>query len=177
VSRERDRVIIGLFDGIEEAADAARALLSLPLPTGHVTTISTVPIPDGAVVKDPKPIMFPWIVASFWIIGAAAGIALALVTYHHYPLVTAGKPITTIPPTIIVAYELAMLAGILTTLASGFRAIGLPRFRKKKAFDPRIHEGKIAVCARVADDEQAHRAIDAMKSAGGTDVREEEGEL
>jgi hypothetical protein len=177
LSRVQERVVIGLFDGVEEAADAARALLSLPLPAGHVTTISSVPLPDGAVVTDPKPILFPWIVASFWFVGAVSGIVLALVTYLHYPLVTAGKPITTIPPTIIVAYELAMLAAILTTLASGFRAIGLTRFRKKKVFDPRIHEGKIAVCARVATDGQARQAIEAMKTAGGIDVREEEGEL
>lgn len=173
----RQRVVIGLFDDVEKAANAARALFSLPLPEGHVTTISSVPLPDGAVVSDPKPILFPWIVAGFWILGAVAGIALALVTYRHYPLVTAGKPILTIPPTIIVAYELAMLAGILTTLASGFGAIGLPRFGKKKVYDPRIHDGKIAVCARVGNDEQAHRAIEAMQTAGGTDVREEEGEL
>jgi hypothetical protein len=177
LSRIRDRVVIGLFDGVEEAAAAVRALFDVPLPAGDVTTISPVPLPDGAVVTDPKPITFPWIVASLWLVGAVSGIALALITYHHYPLVTAGKPITTIPPTIIVAYELAMLAAILTTLASGFRAIGLPRFRKKKAFDPRIYDGKIAVCARVATDEQALGAIEAMRAAGGIDVREEEGEL
>jgi hypothetical protein len=43
--------------------------------------------------------------------------------------------------------------------------------------DPRIHDGKIALCARVEGDEQAGQVMDAMKSAGGIDVRPEEGEL
>lgn len=171
------RVVIGLFDSVEAAADAARRLLALPLPARRVTTISPVALPDGAVVTDPKPIRFPWIVAGLWLVGALCGIGLALVTYRHYPLVTAGKPITTIPPTIIVAYELAMLAAILATLATGFRAIGLPHFRKRKVFDPRIYDGRVALCARVETPEEERGAIEAMREAGGTDVRAEEGEF
>jgi hypothetical protein len=171
------RVAIGLFDGVEQASAAARALLSLPLPTEDVTTISSVPLPDGAVVRDPRPIRFPIAVVAFWFVGMLAGLGLTMLTYHVYPLITAGKPITTVPPMIIVTYEVAMLAALLTTLIAGFRSIGLARFRRKKVFDPRIHDGKIAVCARVATDEQARGAIEAMKTAGGIDVREEEGEL
>jgi hypothetical protein len=171
------RVAIGLFDGVEQASLAARALLSLPLPAEDVTTISSVPLPDGAVVRDPRPIRFPIAVVAFWFVGMLAGVGLTMLTYHVYPLITAGKPITTVPPTIIVTYEVAMLAALLATLVAGFRSIGLARFRKKRVFDPRIHDGKIAVCARITTDQQARGAIEAMKSAGGVDVREEEGEL
>lgn len=177
MSVETRRVVIGLFESVEDAADAARALLSIPLPARQVTTISPVPLPDGAVVRDPKPIRFPWVVVLFWFIGALAGLGLTLVTYHHYPLITAGKPITSVPPMIIVTYEMAMLAAMLATLASGFRALGLPRFRRKKVFDPRIHEGKIALCARVKTPDEETRALEAMRAAGGSDVRTEEGEL
>jgi hypothetical protein len=116
-------------------------------------------------------------VVAFWFVGLLAGLGLTMLTYHVYPLITAGKPITTVPPTIIVTYEVAMLAALLTTLVAGFHSIGLARFRRKKVFDPRIHDGKIAVCARVMTDEQARGAVEAMRSAGGIDVREEEGEL
>ncbi len=170
-------VIIGLFDTVERAAAAARALRALPLPAVNVTTISSVALPDGAVVSDHRPIRFPWVVALFWFVGAAFGAGLTLYSYLVYPLITAGKPVASVPPMIIVTYELAMLGALLATIIAGFRSIGLARFRTRKVFDARIHEGKIAVCAAVEPGEQEQRAAGAMKEAGGTFVRAEEGEL
>jgi len=66
---------------------------------------------------------------------------------------------------------------LLATLVAGFLSIGLARFWKRKVFDPRIHEGKIAVCAYVTPGDQARRAAGALSGAGGTDVRIEEGVL
>jgi len=177
MNAEGKMVIIGLFDTVDRAAAAASALRALPLPAIDVTTISSVALPDGAVVSDPRPIRFPWAVAVFWFFGAAFGAGLTLYSYLVYPLITAGKPIASVPPTIIVTYEMAMLGALLATLVAGFRSIGLARFRTRKVFDPRIHEGKIAVCASVAPGEQARRAARALKEAGGTEVRAEEGEL
>jgi len=170
-------VIVGLFDAVEPAALAARALRALPLPEGDVTTLSPMPLPDGAVCRDPRGIAFPRVTLAGWFVGAAAGLALALGTYLLYPLITGGKAIISIPPTLIVTYEVAMLGALIGTVVAGFREMGLMRFRKKIIHDPRIQEGKILLCARVFGEEQARRAVEAMKSAGGTDVRPEEGEL
>jgi hypothetical protein len=170
-------VIVGLFDGVETAARAGRALQGLSLPAGSVTTISAVPLPEGAVVTDPEPIRFPKIVIAGWFVGAAAGLGLTLATYMLYPLVTGGKTIVSVPPTLIITYEVAMLGAVLATLFGGGREMRLLRYPPKVVHDPRIHDGKIALCAKVEGDEQARRAMDAMKAAGGTDVRAEEGEL
>jgi hypothetical protein len=170
-------VIVGLFEGVETAARAGRALKELSLPAGSVTTISAVPLPDGAVVTDPTPIRFPRIVIAGWFVGAAAGLGLTLATYMLYPLVTGGKTIVSVPPTLIITYEVAMLGALLGTLFAGGREMGLLRFPPRMIHDPRIHDGKIALCARVEGDEQARRTIEAMREAGGTEVRAEEGEL
>ncbi len=170
-------VVVGLFDTVEKAAAGARALRALPLPEKNVTTISSVALPDGAVVSDRRRIRFPWIVAVFWFVGALGAFGLTLTTYLVYPMITAGKPITTVPPTIIVTYEGAMLGALLATIVAAFRSIGLGRPRSKKIFDPRIHDGKIVLCAAVDTGEQERRAIEEMRSAGGTDIRAEEGML
>jgi hypothetical protein len=122
-------------------------------------------------------VRFPRIVLAGWFVGAAAGLGLTLATYMLYPLVTGGKTIVSIPPTLIITYEVAMLGALLATLFGGGREMGLLRFPPKVVHDPRIHDGKIALCARVEGEEQARRAIEAMRGAGGTDVRAEEGEL
>jgi len=170
-------VIVGLFDDVETAAGASRALQAVSLPAGSVTTISAVPLPDGAIVTDPAPVRFPRIVIAGWFVGAAAGLALTLATYMLYPLVTGGKTIVSIPPTLIITYEVAMLGALLATLFGGGREMRLLRFPPKVIHDPRIHDGKIALCARVDGEGQAFRVTSIMKAAGGTDVRAEEGEL
>ena len=170
-------VIVGLFDAVEPAALAARALRALPLPEGDITTISPMALPDGAVCRDTRGIGFPKVTLVGWFVGALAGLALALVTYLLYPLITGGKAILSVPPTLIVTYEVAMLGALAGTVIAGFREMGLCRFRTKVIHDPRIQEGKILLCARVTGDEQAGQAMDAMKSAGGIEVRAEEGEL
>jgi hypothetical protein len=170
-------VIVGLFDSVETAAMGGRALGRLPLPAGSVTTISAVPLPDGAIVTDPEPVRFPRIVIGGWFAGAVAGLGLTLATYMLYPLVTGGKTIVSVPPTMIITYEVAMLGALIGVLLGGGREMGLLRFPPKMIHEPRIHDGKIALCARVEGDEQARRAMEAMREAGGTDVRAEEGEL
>jgi hypothetical protein len=170
-------VVIGLFDAVDPAAAAARALRALPLPEGDVTTLSPMALPDGAVCRDPRGIGFPKVTLVGWFAGALAGLALALATYLLYPLFTGGKEIISVPPTLIITYEVAMLGALAGTVIGGFREMGLCRFRTRLIHDPRIQEGKILLCARVSGEEEARRAIDAMQSAGGIDVRSEEGEL
>ena len=170
-------VVVGLFESVEKAAGAGNALRALPLSEEKITTISPVPLPDGAVSRDTRPIRFPRITLLGWFLGAFAGLALALVTYLLYPLITGGKAIISVPPTLIVTYEVAMLGALIGTVAAGFREMGLMRFRTKVIHDPRIREGKILVCAAVEAGEQARRAIEAISAAGGLDVRSEQGEL
>ncbi len=170
-------VIVGLFDGVDSAAAAARALRALPVPEGDITTLSATALPDGAVCTDPRGIGFPKVTLAGWFAGAVAGLALALGTYLLYPLITGGKAIISVPPTLIVTYEVAMLGALAGTVIAGFREMGLCRFRTRLVHDPRIHEGKILLCARIEGEERAARVADAMRRAGGKDVRREEGEL
>ena len=170
-------VVVGLFEGIEKAAGAGDALRALPLSEDRITTLSSMPLPDGSVSRDARPIRFPRVTLAGWFLGALAGLALALGTYLLYPLITGGKAIVSIPPTLIITYEVAMLGALAGTVIAGFREMGLCRFRTRLIHDPRIHEGKILLCASVEQGDQARRAIEAMRKAGGTEVREEEGEL
>lgn len=170
-------VVVGLFEGIEKAAGAGNALRALPLAEDRITTLSSMPLPDGSVSRDTRRIRFPRVTLIGWFAGALGGLALALGTYLLYPLVTGGKAIVSVPPTLIVTYEVAMLGALIGTVVAGFREMGLMRFRTKLIHDPRIHEGKILLCASVEPGNQAERAIAAMKAGGGIDVRSEEGEL
>ncbi len=169
------RVVIGLFDTVEGAAAAVRALRALPLPEERITTLSSVPLPDGAVTRSRRPVRFQWLSVGGWFVGAGLGLALALITYLDYPLITGGEALISVPPAIIVTYEGSMFGAIVTTLIAAFATMGLAR--RRRVFDPRVHDGKIAVCAAVEAPDQERAALEALRAAGGTDVRAEEGEL
>ena len=70
-----------------------------------------------------------------------------------------------------------MLEALLATLFGGGREMRLLRFPTKVVHDPRIHDGKIALYARVEGEGQAFRVTSIMKAAGGVEIRAEEGEL
>ncbi|HEY5996415.1 MAG TPA: quinol:electron acceptor oxidoreductase subunit ActD, partial [Candidatus Deferrimicrobiaceae bacterium] len=94
------------------------------------------------------------------------------------PLVTGGKTIVSIPPTIIVTYELAMLGALLAAVGGGFWSMRLSPFRRaRRVSDPSIHAGKIVLCAAVPPGEPATRVAEALKRAGAAEVRVEEGTL
>ena len=71
-----------------------------------------------------------------------------------------------------------MLGALLGTVIGGVPGDGAAAGSAPKVIhDPRIHDGKILSARASRGDEQAGRVMDAMKSAGGIDVRPEEGEL
>jgi molybdopterin-containing oxidoreductase family membrane subunit len=171
-------VVLGRFDGVEAAAAGSAALRALPLSPDRITTLSSVPLPSGAVSEDRGTLRFPWGVLAGWLLGAAAGAALSVLTYLDYPLITGGKTIVSVPPTLIVTYELAMLGALLATVAGGFFSMRLLPFRRsRRVSDPAIHDGRIVLCAAVSPGEQAVRAAALLEGAGAADVRTEEGML
>ena len=53
------------------------------------------------------------------LLGIIAGFAFTIFTVYHWPLITSGKPLISIPPFIIIAFATTILIGSLATF-SGF---------------------------------------------------------
>jgi molybdopterin-containing oxidoreductase family membrane subunit len=171
-------VVLGLFPDVAAAARGSAGLQAMPLARERITTLSCVPLPPGAVVDNRGSIRFPWVVLAGWLAGAIGGLALSVLTYLDYPLITGGKAIISVPPTIIVTYEVAMLGALVTTLVAGFFSMRLRPFRRSKRIsDPAIHDGMIAVCGLVEPGPQETMATEALRSAGATGIRSEGGML
>lgn len=66
----------------------------------------------------------------FALIGALAGIilgfAFTIFTAYHYPLITSGKPLVSIPPIIIIAFAMTILIGSLVTFIGFLLLSALP---------------------------------------------------
>ena len=136
--------ILGVFNRLDRAATAVDRLIAAGVAEERITSLSSVPYPDGVLIREhSKPALHLWSLG-FGACGAVLGFALAAGTAWLYPLRTGDKPIISIFPVGIITYELMMLCAIISTLVGLFWTMGLPDF-KPRAYADEIADGAIGI--------------------------------
>jgi hypothetical protein len=103
--------------------------------------------------------------------GCAAGFGMTLWMSHDWPTLVGGKPIGSIPPYVVIAFELTILLGALSTVA----AVALfSRLMGKRGvpYDPQFSDDKIGVFVPATQD-LARRVEQLLRNAGAVEVRYE----
>jgi len=164
---------LGIFKDVETAARGVESLVKAGFTEEQITSLTSVPYPDGVLVKTDDRTWFRWFALAGGIVGAGAGLLLAVGTAWVYPVQTGDKPIITFYPTGIVTFELAMLFAVIGTIAGMFLEMRLPP-RGKRPYDPAISEGHIGISVSVASRDQGGRAEEIMMQAGALRTTAEE---
>jgi hypothetical protein len=99
--------------------------------------------------------------------GAATGLAFTTFASMDWPLVVGGKPIVSIPPYIIIVFELMVLFGALSTIIGLFVLSRLPNLKPAIIYDPEFTAGRYGVYveAEGARLEDARRILSAEEPA------------
>ncbi len=97
------------------AAAAIRALRAAGL---DVRVAMPAPFPEVVAAIGRPRSAIDFITLPGALVGLLCGIALTVLTSLAWPLVTGGKPIVSIPPFVIVIFEVTVLVGSLTNLAA-----------------------------------------------------------
>lgn len=113
-----------------------------------------VPVPEiEAVIERDRPVS-P--VRLFTLIGGltgtVSGFTLTIWSAMQWGLITGGKPVVSIPPFVIIAFELTILFGGLATAIGAIVLGRLPRFRATRAYDPRFTNDRFGVAVHCAPD-------------------------
>jgi hypothetical protein len=90
---------------------------------------------------------------------------------HDWPVVVGGKPIGSIPPYVVIAFELTILLGALSTVAAVALFSILMR-KRGAAYDPRFSDDTIGIFVPAGPD-QARQLEQMLHKAGATEVRHE----
>ncbi len=108
--------VLGSFAEPSAAARAVRALKAAGF--ADVRTAMPAPFPEvvAAIGKPRSPIDFVTFPGA--LVGLLCGIGLTVGTSVAWPLVTGGKPIVSVPPFVIVIFEVTVLIGSLANLAA-----------------------------------------------------------
>ncbi|UFS70401.1 DUF3341 domain-containing protein [Geomonas sp. RF6] len=157
---------LGLYNNVEEAAVAVDRLVAAGFTEGQITSLTSVPYPDGVLVKTWRHSILRWITVGSGIAGACAGFLLAAGTAWVYPVQTGDKAIVALYPTGIITYEITMLFAMVGTIVGMFLEMKLPAWGGDRPYDARISEGYVGICVRVDDEKGAERAQQVMKETG-----------
>lgn len=139
---------LGIFRDVESAGMAVDGLVRAGFVEAQITSLTSVPYPDGVLVKTDHRSWFRWFTLACGIIGAGAGFLLAAGTAWVYPVQTGDKPIIALYPTGIVTYELTMLFFLVGTIVGMFMEMRLPP-GGKRLYDPEISEGCIGISVSI----------------------------
>lgn len=102
--------------------------------------------------------------------GTASGFLLTIWSAMKWGLVTGGKPIASIPPYVIIAFELTILFGGLSTVL-GMMLLGrLPRLKPSPAYDPRFSNDRFGVAVHCLPG-RTGSVRDILHTAGAEEIR------
>jgi hypothetical protein len=139
---------LGIFSDIASAAQGVESLLRAGFSEAQITSLSSVPYPDGVLVKPERRTRVGWFSLAGGILGAVTGFGLAAGTAWLYPVRTGDKPIIALYPTAIITFEITMLLALVGTMVGMFLEMRLPRWGKS-LYDPSIAAGNIGISVTI----------------------------
>jgi ActD protein len=160
--------VMGTFAYEEDFLNAAKNLTKSGF--DQVSLLSPLPLADAQKVLGlgKSPVRHFSLAGA--IIGALSGFAMAAGTALVFILPTGGRALITIPPFLIITYEMTILFGVIFTLLGFHFVSGLPAWRDKP-YLPSANIDRFVVVVEGADSEQAAKAVSIIKDAGAEEVR------
>ena len=159
---------LGLFHDPESALAAAGQLKEAGFARPEL--MSPIPIHGVEEVLGPKKSVIKRFTLFGGIFGGLSGFALAAGTAVLYVHPTGGRPIITIPPFLIITYELTILFGILFTVLGFLFSARFPAIRER-IYVPETAIDKFAVTVLCDSEERLSRAEAILRRAGAEDIR------
>lgn len=159
---------LGVFREVDAAVEAIEGLRAAGMT--DLETYSPLPQHDleHALHRPQSPVRLFTLVGG--LTGAATGFALAIWTSLDWPLITGGKPIIALPAFVVIAFEMTILFGALSTVLGLFINARLGPPGKGLAYDPSFSAGSFGVLVD-APGGKGGEARRILEAAGAADVQ------
>ena len=161
--------VLASFVEVDAAVDAIRALKAM----GHRKLVVYTPSPNHEIEEALNHRVSP--VRLFTLLGGltgcAAGFGMTIWMSNDWPVLVGGKPIASIPPYVVIAFELTILLGALSTVAA-VALFSVLMGQRGVPYDPRFSDDEIGIFVPVTPD-QRKQVEQLLQSAGAPEVRYE----
>jgi Protein of unknown function (DUF3341) len=170
--RKRSRRVPGLlasFVHVDAATDAIRALRAKGFRNLVVYTAAPNHEIEEALDHSVSPVRLFTLIGG--LTGCAAGFGMTLWMSYDWPVVVGGKPIGSVPPYVVIAFELTILLGALSTVAA-VALFSVLMGKRGIAYDPKYTDDQVGIFVPTTADQI--RAIEQLlQAAGAVEVRHE----
>jgi hypothetical protein len=136
--------LLASFEYLDDVVDAIHELRKAgfkelrafaPYPEHHI---------DEALGHDHRSPVRVWTLVG-GLTGTATGFAFTIFTSMDWPLVTGGKPILSIPAYVVIAFELTILFGALSTIIGLFVNARIPKLGAPVVYNPEFSSGTFGI--------------------------------
>jgi hypothetical protein len=160
--------VLGIFQYLDATLDAIKKVRA----AGHTDFTVYSPIPrheiEDALDQPVSPVRMFTLVGG--IAGCAIGAWLTLWMSYDWPIQVGGKPIGSVPPYVVIMFEMTVLFGALSTiLGILFNAAFAARRGGTIQYDPRFTNDRFGVFVPAASDKAA-RVEALLREAGAEEV-------
>ena len=161
--------VLGVFAHLDATVAAIKQLRG----AGHTDFTVYAPIPrheiEDALGQRVSPVRMFTLVGG--ISGCAIGAWLTLWMSADWPIVTGGKPIGSIPPYVVIMFEMTILFGALSTiLGILFNTLFAARRAGTILYDPRFTNDRFGIFVPAGSDKGA-KVESLLRDAGAEEVR------
>jgi Protein of unknown function (DUF3341) len=161
--------VLGVFAHLDATLDAIKKLRA----AGHADFTVYSPIPrheiEGALGQPVSPVRMFTLIGG--IAGCGIGAWLTLWMSGDWPIVVGGKPVLSIPPYVVIMFEMTILFGALSTiLGILLNAMFAARRLGTIQYDPRFTNDKFGIFVP-AGPEKAVSVETLLKGSGAEEVR------
>lgn len=161
--------VLASFVHVDAAADAIRALRARGMRDLVVYSAAPNHEIEEALDHRVSPVRLFTLIGG--LTGCAAGFGMTLWMSYDWPVLVGGKPIGSIPPYVVIAFELTILMGSLITVAA-VALFSILMGRRGVPYDPRFSDDTIGIFVPATQD-LARQVEQMMRSAGAVEVRYE----
>ena len=103
-------------------------------------------------------------------LGAICGLGFTVFTSLDWPIMVSAKPIVSLPPYMIIVFELTVLLGALATLTGLLINSRLRRNAPRAMYDPRFSEDRFGILVTCSK-ENVRKVEEILKSSGAEEIK------
>jgi hypothetical protein len=164
--------LIALFEDIDPAADGIDKLREMGISDDEMNVISGIPVSEEMLGRPHVWTNVPRLALGGSLAGFAVGLFFTVGTKFLYPISVGGQPFVSVPPSIVIIFELTMLGMLISTFLGVFLDSYFPSYAPKEYVDE-ISDGKIALLFDCPADKE-NEFTQSLTSVGAEEVKQAE---
>lgn len=145
--------MVGVYEHVDGLLDAVQRIKN-KIPEKMVV-YSPTPIHELPEVIKPKPSPVRYFTLSGAMFGLFGGFSLAIWSSMEMNLISGGKPVVSLPPFVVVGFEMTILFGAIATLIGLALSNQFPSYRIKNTYDPRFSNDRFGIAVKIPESDKS----------------------